>query len=116
MKILGLIIDAFGDLREQLDSVKETLEVKQRNIMFINQFSLKFQSKCFICGIGQDYFDKEPHGFEVIIIYLIKRKKIRFFLFQTHTTAEHNFANYLFFLTHLLNKPDTEHTGQVCFN
>ena len=29
------------------------------------------------------------------------------------STAEHNFANYLFFLTHLLNKPDTEHTGQV---
>lgn len=25
--ILGLIIDAFGDLREQLESVKETLEV-----------------------------------------------------------------------------------------
>lgn len=32
---------------------------------------------------------------------------------QTHTSAEHNFANYMFFLTHLLNKPDTEHTGQV---
>jgi hypothetical protein len=29
MEILGLIIDAFGDLREQLDSVKETLEVKK---------------------------------------------------------------------------------------
>jgi hypothetical protein len=28
--ILGLIIDAFGDLREQLDSVKETLEVKKK--------------------------------------------------------------------------------------
>lgn len=27
---LGLIIDAFGDLREQLDSVKETLEVRRR--------------------------------------------------------------------------------------
>lgn len=26
--IQGLIIDAFGDLREQLDSVKETLEVR----------------------------------------------------------------------------------------
>jgi len=78
--IQGLIIDAFGDLREQLDSVKETLE-----------------SKCFICGIGQDYFDKEPHGFE------------------THTTAEHNFANYMFFLTHLLNKPDTEYTGQESY-
>ncbi|CAM4882414.1 unnamed protein product [Rotaria socialis] len=78
--IQGLIIDAFGDLREQLESVKETLE-----------------SKCFICGIGQDYFDKEPHGFE------------------THTQAEHNFANYMFFLTHLLNKPDTEHTGQESY-
>ncbi|CAF2856854.1 unnamed protein product [Rotaria sp. Silwood2] len=78
--IQGLIIDAFGDLREQLDSVKETLE-----------------TKCFICGIGQDYFDKEPHGFE------------------THTQAEHNFANYMFFLTHLLNKPDTEHTGQESY-
>ncbi|CAF0782285.1 unnamed protein product, partial [Didymodactylos carnosus] len=78
--IQGLIIDAFGDLREQLDSVKSTLE-----------------SKCFICGIGQEYFDKEPHGFEV------------------HTTKEHNFANYMFFLTHLLNKPDTEYTGQESF-
>ncbi|CAF0745111.1 unnamed protein product, partial [Didymodactylos carnosus] len=78
--IQGLIIDAFGDLREQLDSVKSTLE-----------------SKCFICGIGQEYFDKEPHGFEV------------------HTTKEHNFANYMFFLTHLLNKPDTEHTGQESY-
>ncbi|CAF1208516.1 unnamed protein product [Rotaria sordida] len=73
-----LIIDAFDDLCEQLDSVKETLK-----------------SKYFICGIDQDYFDKESHGFE------------------THTQAEHNFANYMFFLTHLLNKPDTEHTGQV---
>ena len=32
---------------------------------------------------------------------------------QTHTSAEHNFANYMFFLTHLLDKPDTEYTGQV---
>ena len=31
---LGLIIDAFGDLREQLDSVKETLEVKRRGFQF----------------------------------------------------------------------------------
>jgi hypothetical protein len=30
MKFLGLIIDAFGDLREQLESVKETLEVMKR--------------------------------------------------------------------------------------
>lgn len=41
--IQGLIIDAFGDLREQLDSVKETLEVKfltKRNKSFDHfQFS-----------------------------------------------------------------------------
>lgn len=106
----GLIIDAFGDLREQLDSVKETLEVI--NESFIDRhYEIFFQSKCFICGIGQDYFDKEPHGFEVMKICFLSQQLS--FLFQTHTTAEHNFANYMFFLTHLLNKPDTEHTGQV---
>ena len=35
------------------------------------------QTKCFICGIGSEYFDKVPHGFE------------------THTLHEHNLANYL---------------------
>lgn len=35
------------------------------------------QTKCFICGIGNDYFDTVPHGFE------------------THTLQEHNLANYL---------------------
>ncbi|KAI3389454.1 hypothetical protein SNEBB_011471 [Seison nebaliae] len=78
--IQGLIIDAFGELRGQLEQVKEDLE-----------------SECFICGIGKDYFDKVPHGFE------------------THTMREHNFANYMFFLMHLINKPDTEHTGQETF-
>lgn len=37
----GLIIDAFGELRDQLESVKEDME-----------------SNCFICGINKDYFDK----------------------------------------------------------
>ena len=58
--ISGLIIDAFGELRDQLEQVKEDME-----------------SKCFICGIGKEYFDKVPHGFE------------------THTEKEHNFANYM---------------------
>uniref|UniRef100_X1Z8I7 Ryanodine receptor n=1 Tax=Capitella teleta TaxID=283909 RepID=X1Z8I7_CAPTE len=78
--IQGLIIDAFGELRDQLEQVKEDLEVS-----------------CFICGIGKDYFDKMPHGFE------------------THVKNEHNFANYMFFLMHLINKPDTEYTGQVSY-
>ncbi|KAG5899237.1 hypothetical protein JTB14_035422 [Gonioctena quinquepunctata] len=78
--IQGLIIDAFGELRDQLESVKEDME-----------------SNCFICGIGKDYFDKVPHGFD------------------THVQQEHNLANYMFFLMHLINKPDTEHTGQETY-
>ncbi|KAG7222685.1 hypothetical protein INR49_026294, partial [Caranx melampygus] len=72
-----LIIDAFGELRDQQEQVKEDME-----------------TKCFICGIGNDYFDRTPHGFE------------------THTLQEHNLANYLFFLMYLINKDETEHTGQ----
>ncbi|XP_012937590.1 ryanodine receptor [Aplysia californica] len=78
--IQGLIIDAFGELRDQLEQVKEDME-----------------SKCFICGIGKDYFDKVPHGFEI------------------HVKNEHNFANYMFFIMHLINKPDTEYTGQETY-
>ncbi|OON18966.1 EF hand, partial [Opisthorchis viverrini] len=78
--IQGLIIDAFGDLRDQLEQVKEDLE-----------------SKCFICGIGKEYFDKIPHGFE------------------QHVEKEHNFANYMYFLMHIINKPDTEYTGQESY-
>lgn len=55
-----MIIDAFGELRDQLESVKEDME-----------------SNCFICGIGKDYFDKVPHGFD------------------THVQQEHNLANYM---------------------
>ncbi|KAE8585799.1 hypothetical protein XENTR_v10021457 [Xenopus tropicalis] len=76
--IQGLIIDAFGELRDQQEQVKEDME-----------------TKCFICGIGSDYFDTTPHGFE------------------NHTLEEHNLANYMFFLMYLINKDDTEHTGQV---
>lgn len=59
-RLTGLIIDAFGELRDQLESVKENLE-----------------SNCFICGIGNDYFDAVPHGFDM------------------HTQKEHNLANYM---------------------
>lgn len=78
--IQGLIIDAFGELRDQLEQVKENME-----------------SNCFICGIGKEYFDKVPHGFD------------------KHVDKEHNFANYMFFLMHLINKPDTEYTGQETY-
>uniref|UniRef100_A0A0R3WJP3 B30.2/SPRY domain-containing protein n=1 Tax=Hydatigena taeniaeformis TaxID=6205 RepID=A0A0R3WJP3_HYDTA len=78
--IQGLIIDAFGDLRDQLEQVREDLE-----------------SKCFICGIGKEYFDATPHGFD------------------RHVEREHNFANYMYFLMHIINKPDTEFTGQETY-
>lgn len=78
--IQGLIIDAFGELRDQLQSVSDDME-----------------SNCFICGIGKEYFDKVPHGFD------------------THVAQEHNLANYMFFLMHLINKPDTEYTGQETY-
>uniref|UniRef100_A0A803U0V5 Ryanodine receptor 2 n=1 Tax=Anolis carolinensis TaxID=28377 RepID=A0A803U0V5_ANOCA len=58
--IQGLIIDAFGELRDQQEQVKEDME-----------------TKCFICGIGNDYFDTVPHGFE------------------THTLQEHNLESYV---------------------
>ncbi|MGH0131347.1 UNVERIFIED_CONTAM: hypothetical protein FKN15_047691 [Acipenser sinensis] len=78
--IQGLIIDAFGELRDQQEQVREDME-----------------TKCFICGIGNDYFDRVPHGFE------------------THTLEEHNLANYLFFLMYIINKDETEHTGQESY-
>lgn len=100
-----MIIDAFGELRDQLESVKDNME-----------------SNCFICGLPKDYFDTVPHGFD------------------THVQQEHNLANYMcvwqkrtfklfhvlvkplfdlftsrFFLMHLINKPDTEYTGQETY-
>ncbi|KAK0411652.1 hypothetical protein QR680_005766 [Steinernema hermaphroditum] len=76
----GLIIDAFGELRDQQESATEKLE-----------------SSCFICDIGKETFDRMPRGFEI------------------HTTKEHNFANYLFFLQYLVNKDETEYTGQETY-
>lgn len=55
-----------------------------------------FQTKCFICGIGNDYFDTVPHGFE------------------THTLQEHNLANYLwvlFYTTQYFSKHRQEFLG-----
>lgn len=78
--IQGLIIDAFGELRDQLESVKNDME-----------------SNCFICSIEKSFLDAVPHGFD------------------THVQQEHNLANYMFFLMHLINKPDTEYTGQETY-
>jgi len=78
--IQGFIIDAFGALRDQMQGVDDELE-----------------NNCFICGIGKDYLDSVPHGFDI------------------HVQKEHNLANYLFFLMYLINKDETEYTGQETY-
>lgn len=66
---------------DQLWSRFRSVEISQTSwkTRLISLFvaSLLLQTKCFICGIGSEYFDKVPHGFE------------------THTLQEHNLANYL---------------------
>uniref|UniRef100_M3ZNQ9 Ryanodine receptor 2-like n=1 Tax=Xiphophorus maculatus TaxID=8083 RepID=M3ZNQ9_XIPMA len=52
--IQGLIIDAFGELRDQQEQVKEDME-----------------TKCFICGIGSEYFDKIPHVFRWLLQHVL---------------------------------------------
>lgn len=62
------------------------------------------QTKCFICGIGNEYLDKVPHGFE------------------THTLQEHNLANYLWVdlclspscLWLSKSQPNTETRNLIC--
>ncbi|KAH0620577.1 hypothetical protein JD844_021198 [Phrynosoma platyrhinos] len=76
--IQGLIIDAFGELRDQQEQVKEDME-----------------TKCFICGIGNDYFDTTPHGFEM------------------HTLQEHNLANYLNHMCGKCTKKDAGISSQL---
>ena len=58
--VTGFIIDAFGALRDQMQGVEDELS-----------------NNCFICGIGKDYLDSVPHGFDI------------------HVQKEHNLANYL---------------------
>ena len=65
--MLGFIIDAFGALRDQMQGVEDEL-----------------QNNCFICGIGKDYLDKVPHGFDI------------------HVSKEHNLANYLYDIFYLI--------------
>ena len=78
--IQGLIIDAFGELRDREEGVRTSM-----------------QNKCFICGINKDKFNQVPRGYE------------------KHTTKEHYYPNYLFFLMYLINKHDTLYTGQESY-
>jgi Ca2+-binding EF-hand superfamily protein len=56
----------------------------------------ELKNKCFICGISKTDFDS-PHKFDV------------------HTHTHHSMKNYMFFLMHLIGKPETEFTGQESY-
>ena len=47
---IGLIIDAFGELRDKDESV-----------------AMEMQTKCFVCGLPRTDFDHIPHGFDTHI-------------------------------------------------
>jgi hypothetical protein len=79
--IFGIIVDSFGQLREQRE--------------FVNQDQT---SKCFMCGIEQNEFDKAvPGGFE------------------HHVKNEHNMWRYLLFMHHVSKKNPTELNGQEAY-
>uniref|UniRef100_A0A3B3HPU3 Ryanodine receptor 2 n=1 Tax=Oryzias latipes TaxID=8090 RepID=A0A3B3HPU3_ORYLA len=59
--LLGFFLFSFVSLKKYIISIKTCL----------------LQTKCFICGIGSEYFDAVPHGFE------------------THTLQEHNLESYV---------------------
>ena len=44
---VGLIIDAFGELRDKEESL-----------------TAEMQNKCFVCGLPKNEFDHVPHGFD----------------------------------------------------
>lgn len=90
----GLIIDAFGELRDQLQSVSDEME-----------------SNCFICGIQRETLDKVPRGFEQHVM------KEHNFANVSRRIASHSHlilisflfqlkASFLFLVSILLDAPD----------
>lgn len=94
---VGLIIDAFGELRKKDDLVLEELK-----------------NKCFICGLSLADF-KNPHEFDTHINRHHSLKDYMYLLLPPCNVCDF-FLLYRFFLLHLISKPDTEFTGQVELN
>jgi hypothetical protein len=84
--IFGIIIDQFGQLRDQ--------QVENERAR---------QSRCFVCGIDKTRFDSDG-----------QKKGIQRG-FKMHVASEHNMWDYLFFLVYLRHKPITEYTGAESF-
>ena len=87
--IFGIIIDTFGQLRE---------EAAEKSHIMANY--------CFVCGIAKEVFD--------LRVSLADAKLTAGTLpsdFNTHIKNEHNMWDYIFFLIYLKNKDPNEYTG-----
>ena len=71
--LLGLIVDAFGQLRDQEDAVAQEMQVFVPSFLATTHSPSPpphspspppAQTKCFICGLGNNEFDHIPHGFD----------------------------------------------------
>jgi len=74
--VLGIILDTFGQLREERNSVEEDMT-----------------SKCFVCIIEAEKFQRDALGFD------------------NHIRNEHNMWHYLYFYVYLKLKPVSEYTA-----
>ena len=96
--IIGLIIDAFSELRKKDDGVTEDL-----------------RNKCFICGLTKSDFGN-PHQFDAHIgRHHSLRDYMYIYTFNSSNSAINLILFFRFFLLHLITKPETEFTGQVTF-
>lgn len=75
--VFGIIVDTFAELREQRNFIEEDQA-----------------SKCFICGIADNEFDRVAAGG-----------------FQHHVKYEHNMWHYLFFMHYVQLKPVEDLNG-----
>ncbi len=82
--IFGIIIDTFGQLREEASEKAEFLA-----------------SYCFICGIPKELFESK----------FTKDGNSKCSNFSYHIKEEHNMWDYIFFLKYLINKDPNEYTG-----
>jgi len=74
--VFGIILDAFGELRDERKDIEEDIK-----------------SKCFICAIDNDEFQRKAYGF------------------KHHTKFDHNVWHYFYFLVYLETKNKDEYTS-----
>jgi len=74
--VFGIILDTFGELRDTREKIEEDI-----------------RSKCFICSIAADVFQRQALGF------------------KHHIKNEHNMWHYLYFFIYLDEKDKDEYTA-----